>query len=259
MRGPYHAYVLEVTELQSDPTRTAQLRPPSHYRADAIVVLGRGVNADGTLPLAARARVERAVALFKAGIAPRLIASGRNSLMAEQLPPVTEAAAMGSFATALGVPAEAVFLEDQSRDTIGNAYFTARRYLEPNGWDAIRVVTSDYHVPRTSWIFQKIVGSAIDVSFSPASSELFANSVAQRAREESDIARFLMEWLGDIADGDRAAMDRFIGEAHPGYGISPIMTAEAINDRVAEIARSHRDTDRTVRGSRMLQERLAGL
>jgi uncharacterized SAM-binding protein YcdF (DUF218 family) len=228
-------------------------------RADAIVVLGRGVNADGTLPLGARSRVERAVALYHAGVAPRLIASGRNSLMAEQLPVVTEAAAMGRFAQELGVPQGAILLEDQSRDTIGNAYFTSRRYLEPNGWDAIRVVTSDYHVPRTSWIFQKVLGDSIDVSFSPASSELFANSVAQRAREESDIARFLMEWLGDIPDGDRVAIDRFISEAHPGYGRAPLMTTEAINERVAEIARSHRDADRKIRGHRQLQERLEGL
>jgi uncharacterized SAM-binding protein YcdF (DUF218 family) len=237
-------------------SKSNSARPP---RADAIVVLGRGVNADGTLPFGARSRVERAVALYHAGIAPRLIASGRNSLMADQPPVVTEAAAMGRFAQELGVPADAILLEDQSRDTIGNAYFTSRRYLEPNGWNTVRVVTSDYHVPRTSWIFQKVLGDSIDVSFSPASSELFANSVAQRAREESDIARFLMEWLGDIADGDRAAVDRFIGEAHPAYGSAPMMTAEAINDRVAEIARSHRDADRKSRGHRMLQERLEGL
>jgi uncharacterized SAM-binding protein YcdF (DUF218 family) len=248
-----------MTQAQSASARPTVMRPPPHYRTDAIVVLGRGVNADGTLPLGARSRLERAVTLYHAGVAPRLIASGRNSLMALHPPPVSEAAAMARLAADLGVPAEAILLEDQARDTIGNAYFTSRRYLEPNGWDAIRVVTSDYHVPRTSWIFQKVLGGAVDVSFSPASSELFANSVAQRAREESDIARFLMEWLGDIADGDRAAIDRFIAEAHPAYGASPIMTAEGINDRVAEIARSHRDADRKVRGHRTVQERLEGL
>ena len=248
-----------MTELPVNPLRGSSLRPPFHPRADAIVVLGRGVDADGTLPAGARCRMERAIALFNAGIAPRIIASGRNSLMAEALPPVTEAAAMARFAIAAGIPEDAILTEDESRDTIGNAYFTSRRILEPNGWDAIRVVTSDYHVPRTSWIFQKVLGDAVDVSFSPASSELFANSVAQRAREESDIARFLMEWLGDIADGDRAAIDQFVHEAHPGYGSSPIMTAEGINDRVAEIARSHRDSDRKVRGHRGFQDRLAGL
>jgi uncharacterized SAM-binding protein YcdF (DUF218 family) len=232
---------------------------PSHtfsYRADAIVVLGRGVEPDGTLPIAARSRLERGVALYHAGVAPRMIVSGRCSLMAEQQASfVTEAAAMALAAVELGVPGSAIHLEDESRDTIGNAYFTARRFLEPNGWDSIRVVTSDYHVPRTSWIFQKVLGDEIDVSFSPASSELFANSVAQRAREESNIARFLMEWIGDIPDGERGAIDHFVMELHPGYGTAPSMTAEAINDRVEEIARTHRESLDKVRGHRLRQDR----
>lgn len=179
--------------------------------------------------------------------------------MADAPPPVSEAEAMARAAVAMGVPREAILVEDESRDTIGNVYFTSRRHLEPNGWTSVRVVTSDYHVPRTSWIFQKVLGDTVDVSFSPASSELFAKSVAVRAREESDIARFLMEWLGEIDDGDRDAIDRFILHSHPAYGEAPIMTAEDINERVAEIARSHRDADRQIRGHRVLQERLAGL
>ncbi len=236
--------------------------PPAHfaYRADAIVVLGRGVNADGGLPLAAQSRVERAAVLYHSGVAPRLIVSGRCSLMAErQTPFVTEAAAMSRAAQALGVPASAVLIEDESRDTIGNAYFTARRHLEPNHWTSIRVVTSDYHVPRTSWVFQKVLGDTVDVSFSPASSELFATTVAARAREESNIARFLMEWIGEIDNGDRAALDHFITELHPGYGSAPAISAQEINERVEAIARSHRDAGQTPRGHRMRQERLLEL
>ena len=57
-----------------------------------------------------------------------------------------------------------------------------RRHLEPNGWTAVRVVTSDFHVPRTTWVFQKVLGPAYDVAFSPASSELDAAIIAARAR-----------------------------------------------------------------------------
>jgi vancomycin permeability regulator SanA len=59
------------------------------------VVLGGGINPDGTLPTVAQARVQRAVELFHAGIAPRLILSGRCGLT-EPEPVVTEAAAMAS-------------------------------------------------------------------------------------------------------------------------------------------------------------------
>lgn len=150
--------------MRSDPAAPIQRRPLSRFCADAIVVLGRNVNADGSLPLIARARVERAVELYRGGIASRLIASGRNRLMAEPPPPVTEAAAMARLARKLGVPSDAILIENPARDTIGNAYFAAREFLEPNGWDAIRVVTSDHHVPRTSWIFQQVLGGGVDVS-----------------------------------------------------------------------------------------------
>jgi uncharacterized SAM-binding protein YcdF (DUF218 family) len=221
------------------------------------VVLGRGVESNGQLPVAAAERVARGVKLFQAGVAPRIIMSGRFALMADddEPPPRTEARAMAEAACAAGVPPEAIVLEEESRDTIGNAWFTARRILEPNGWNAIRVVTSEYHVPRASWVFAKILGDSVDVSFTPVSSESFARSIAQRARQESAIAEFLMGWIGDIEDGDAVAIDHFIQHEHPAYAASPSMTIDDIDARVDAIAQVHRDTAVRPRGHRMVQER----
>lgn len=233
--------------------RESQSHPP---RADAIVVLGRGVESNGQLPVAAAERVSRGVKLFHAGVAPRIIMSGRFALLADDdRPPRTEARAMADAACAAGVPPEAILLEEESRDTIGNAWFTARRILEPNGWNAIRVVTSEYHVPRASWVFAKILGDSVDVSFTPVSSESFAKSIAQRARQESAVAEFLMDWIGHIADGDRAAIDRFIQHEHPAYATAPTMTIDDIDARVDAIAQVHRDAAGRPRGHRMVQER----
>jgi uncharacterized SAM-binding protein YcdF (DUF218 family) len=230
------------------------------FHCDAIVVLGRGVDPNGRLPLAAQERVARAVALYKSGVAPRIIMSGRCALITDHHPSgITEARAMAAVAESDGVPPSAILLEEESRDTIGNAYFTTRRILEPNGWNTIRVVTSDYHVPRAAWVFGRIVGDAIDVAFSPASSEAFARSIAERARQESAIAHFLMEWLGGIPAGDRSAVDRFINEEHPGYASAARMTTAAIDARVEEIARIHRGETRTPRGHRTVQERMLDL
>src|ERR687894_576060 len=206
-------------------------------RADAIVVLGSTVHEDGSLPLHARQRAVRAAMLHAAGVAPRVIFSGRCNLTAPEPPAISEAAAMAAYAESLGTPREAILLEEESRDTIGNAYFVGRRYLEPNDWRSIRVVTSDFHVPRTTWVFQKILGPGYDVSFSPASSELDASIIAARARAEGDIITFLMEWIGDLPEGDRAAVDRLIWEEHPGYAASPAVPREFITARVQEIAR----------------------
>jgi hypothetical protein len=224
------------------------------YHADAIVVLGSTVNVDGSLPTHARQRAVRAAMLLAAGVAPRIIFSGRCNLTAEP-PAISEAAAMAAFAESLGAPREAILLEEESRDTIGNAYFVSRLFLEPNGWSSIRVVTSDFHVPRTTWVFQKVLGDAYDVSFSPASTELDATVIAARARAEGDIITFLMEWIGPIPEGNRDAVDRFILEEHPAYAPNASISREEIQERVNEIARVHRVIETHGWRSRASEER----
>jgi uncharacterized SAM-binding protein YcdF (DUF218 family) len=228
-------------------------------RADAIVVLGRGVDPDGALPLLAQHRVVRAAELYAWGVAPRLIFTGRCSLMTETEPPRTEAAAMAEHAIAMGIPRRAVILEEESRDTIGNAYFVLRRFLEPNDWMSIRVVTSDFHIQRAAWVFQKVLGLGYDVAYSPSPSELDHATIAARAREESDISTFLMEWLGPIPDGDPVALARLIWQEHPGYAPQPTVSKGDIQARIAEIARAHRSADGAPRGHRLRQMRVAEL
>jgi uncharacterized SAM-binding protein YcdF (DUF218 family) len=228
-------------------------------RADAIVVLGRGVDPDGALPTLAKQRVARAAELFAWGVAPRLIFSGRCSLMTEIEPPRTEAAAMAEYAIGLGIPKRAVILEEESRDTIGNAYFVLRRFLEPNDWTSIRVVTSDFHIQRTAWVFQKVLGLGYDVAYSPSPSELDHATIAARAREESDISTFLMDWLGPIPDGDPIGLARLIWQEHPGYAQEPVVSKVDIQSRIAAIARVHRSQDGGVRGHRVRQLRIAEL
>jgi hypothetical protein len=228
----------------------------SRQTADAIVVLGTSVNEDGSLPVHARQRVERAVAVFGFGVAPRIIFSGQCGLSVADPPSCSEARAMAGFAESLGVPHDAILLEEQSRDTIGNAYFVHRHYLEPNGWKSIRVVTSDFHVPRTTWVFEKILGPGYDVSFSPATTELDATVIAARARAEGDITTFLMEWIGPIDPGDRLAVDRLVHEVHPAYATTPSLSYAHIRERVEEIARVHRVVETHGLGEhRALQER----
>ena len=228
-------------------------------RADAIVVLGRGVDADGALPALAKQRVDRAAELYAWGVAPRLIFSGRCSLMAQAEPPRTEAAAMAEHALAIGIPRRAIILEEESRDTIGNAYFVLRRFLEPNDWMSIRVVTSDFHIQRTAWVFQKVLGLGYDVAFSPAPSELDHATIAARAREESDISTFLNDWIGGIPDGDPVALAQLIWQQHPGYAPEPTVTRADIAARIEEIARVHRSDADRARGHRTRQERIAEL
>lgn len=224
--------------------------------ADAIVVLGRGVCDDGSLPLIARTRVEKAAALYEQGISPCVIYTGRHSLMTEVPHVVSEAEAMAAYGETLGIPRSAALLEEDARDTVGNAYFAWKRFLLPRDWWSIRVVTSDFHIPRAAWVFQKVLGSAYDVAFSAASSERFASTLVYRARAERDTAAFLAEWLGKLRDGDVAAIERLIAEEHPGYAENPRVTKAYVRERVGELARIHRAGEAGIaRGTRIQQDR----
>lgn len=210
-------------------------RPKTGFSADAIVVLGGGINPDGTLPAVACARVIRAVELFHAGIAPRLILSGRCGLT-DPDPVVTEAAAMATYALEHGVPADCLLLEEVARDTVGNAYFTREMYLAPNGWISIRVVTSDFHLSRAAFVFRKILGPSYDFSFVSSDSGFTPRELILRALEECKLLIFLNEWLQAVQEGDENSIDRLMADEHPGYANAPTLSHQQLAARLNEIA-----------------------
>ncbi|CAN5850271.1 hypothetical protein BH23GEM6_BH23GEM6_27460 [soil metagenome] len=205
------------------------------YLADAIIVLGGGVGQEGELPPVSRTRVRRAVELFEQGVAPRLILSGRCGL-SDVDPPITEAAAMAAYAWNLGVPSPAILLEEESRDTLGNAFFTRERHLVPNGWRTVRVVTSDFHLSRAAWVFRKVLGNAYDFSFASAASGLSPQNLIFRALEECKISIFLNEWLETLQEGDQEGFSRLMTHEHPGYAEAPTLTLGEMRRRLDEIA-----------------------
>ena len=81
--------------------------------ADAIVVMGAAQYDGRPSPLFA-ARLDHAIDLFRAGIAPRLIVTGGK----QEGDRTTEAASARDYAIGHGVPTEAILSEDHSRTTL---------------------------------------------------------------------------------------------------------------------------------------------
>lgn len=67
-----------------------------------------------------------------------------------------ESTAYASYLMQHGLPAEDLLKETSSYDTVGNAYFSATMHALPAGWTNIAVITSDFHMPRTSAIFESV-------------------------------------------------------------------------------------------------------
>ena len=83
--------------------------------ADAIVVLG-AAQYDGRPSPVFRARLDHAVSLYLAGLAPRFIVTGGKAVGDR----TTEAAVAREFAIAHGVPEGAILVEDEGRTTIAS-------------------------------------------------------------------------------------------------------------------------------------------
>jgi uncharacterized SAM-binding protein YcdF (DUF218 family) len=124
--------------------------------ADVIVVLGGGIRDRGTLRPAvdltdeAIHRTLCGADLYLHGMAPTLLMAGGDAAIVSSGP--TESQAMKELAVRLGVPAEAVLVEDRSRTTYENAR-ESRRLLGDR--TSILLVTSAYHIPRATALFHK--------------------------------------------------------------------------------------------------------
>ena len=123
-------------------------------KAPAIVVLGGAVSppqlGGSEIDLHSAAdRVWYAARLFHAGKAPMLILSGGYD---PERHAYSEARAMATFLADLGVPAQAMVLEEQSRNTRQNAANSAA-LLKARGINRILLVTSALHMPRAMALF----------------------------------------------------------------------------------------------------------
>ena len=120
-------------------------------RWDVIMVAGCRVMADGRPSPALEARVRRAVELYDEGRAPLIVMTGG---VGDNAP--SEARASMRLAVSLGVPADAIVLEERSTSTDENARF-ARDALQESEVDVGRtlVVTSAYHVLRCERVFAR--------------------------------------------------------------------------------------------------------
>jgi uncharacterized SAM-binding protein YcdF (DUF218 family) len=119
--------------------------------ADAIVILGSPLRSDGGLGPILEERVRAGVELWRRGAAPRIVMTGGRNPRARH--DGTEADAMAAFARGLGVPADVLSVERESRYTMENALRTAP-LLE--GCRSVWVVTTPFHLRRAAMWFERL-------------------------------------------------------------------------------------------------------
>jgi len=83
----------------------------------------------------------------------------------------SETSMMKNLAMSLGVPEEAITLEERAKNTYENVEFT-KEILVKNNWQDILLISSPYHMLRASLVFNK-VAKEIKVCYTPAPKSIF--------------------------------------------------------------------------------------
>ena len=138
-------------------TREQILSPDeaAKFEFDAVLVLGCKVHEDGTPSNMLRDRLDTAVELYRAGVAPKLLMSGDHGQKEYD-----EVNAMKRYAMEKGIPSEDVFMDHAGFSTYESMY----RAIDVFHCEKVLIVTQEYHLYRALYIAQRLGLEAHGVS-----------------------------------------------------------------------------------------------
>ena len=114
---------------------------------DCIIVLGCHVKSDGVPGRMLTDRLDMGIALYKAGVAPKLLMSGDHGTKE-----YNEVGSMKRYAEEAGVPSEDIFMDHAGFST----YETVYRAKEIFGAERILIVTQEYHLYRALYVAEAL-------------------------------------------------------------------------------------------------------
>jgi uncharacterized SAM-binding protein YcdF (DUF218 family) len=192
------------------------MRTDNKQKINAVVILGGGISAEGILSSATKKRLDHLLDANIQGGTPIILSGKWNGFTAPN-PPTTEAEGMRKYLVERGADVKQIILETESLDTISNAVFVKRIIEARSNWRTILLVTSDWHMGRALWIFQRILGGDYRVVPSPVTSD----EVEKIKRENYEkyllnIAKRLLEGIS----GRSKELIEMLRAEHPFYSKS---------------------------------------
>ena len=183
---------LRVTMLVMGQSRT--YLPETVPQAPAALVLGAGLNRDGTPGLVLQDRVRSAGELYFQGKVEKLLMSGDNSSEFYDEP-----GAMKEFALELGIPEGDIVLDFAGRRTYDSCYRAKAIF----GLDNLIVVTQAFHLPRALFLCNAF---DIEADGIPADDANYRRST------------YTFWWVREILASLKAYWDVYIGHPQPILG-----------------------------------------
>lgn len=194
---------------------------------DVILVLGRGIYNDGSLPESAKACVEKAVELIAEHKADRIIFSGKWSYKFDYIPPKTEAEAMRNYASELGVSSDIMLIEEKSVSTVTNLIYS-KRILEKHDWRNLIIIYIDPFEERTKINVRKVLGPVFFCNFEKAKFTFPEKRFNELLTIESQKVNEASDFLGRFDDGDDRSIFSEVKKFHNNLGqeLEPLDLAE---------------------------------
>ena len=177
--------------------------------ADAIVILGARVNADGSPSSDLLSRTFHGIDLYNAGLAPVVICAGGAG--GDRLS--AGAVACRYAAEELGLPADnALFAQEGNAWTTADEAAKVSSIMRANGWRSAILVSHPLHLFRAKWLFER---EGIEVYTSPTNTNLRrifpplrawyslreAGGVLLTAAQDLPFVDRLLTWLSDRVYG----------------------------------------------------------
>ena len=177
---------------------------------DCIVVLANEMDKEGILNNESVSRVQLACKSYNDDLSGKMITCGWNYRKDCEL---FIADVMKSYAVNEGIPEENIITEINSRDTVGDAFFSKHKIIASNVWKNLLIVTSDYHVERTARIFKFIYGEKYNIEVIGATCK---DSGDKFLGEQKSIDAFNNTFI-NVDSGDDTEIFNALSSRHPFY------------------------------------------
>lgn len=164
----------KAAELTStdDTLSKSELRKLKKMDAECILVLGAGISDTDTPSPILKERLDAAVKLYRAGVAPKVLLSGDNGTVNHN-----EAHVMLQYMKKAGIPDEDIFCDHAGFSTYESIYRAQSVFCV----ERMVVVTQSYHLSRALYLADKLGIDALGVA---SDQHTYSGQAWREAREE---------------------------------------------------------------------------
>ena len=182
---------------------------------EAVLILGGGINLDGSLSDAAKQQVQKSVEAYNTFSVRIFITSGLYGYKGVEKPITSEAKAYARYAESIGIPSAVIYTEEHSQETLGNILFTKMEILIPLGLTRLIVVPQVNHLTeRVEYLLQKVLGPGYEWKIIRPAENLDERNVL-REKKSLEMTRHIND---AFQDGDHQAIYKGLMKSHPAYG-----------------------------------------